>query len=352
MAGAMARRASRAAGGLALLALAVAALVLGPSDERENSGARLSATALDGSFDHSNSRDGQPLLTVAGLAPGGSAGGEVTLRNTGTLAARFALSADDVTDLPGRNGGLLSQRLRLAVTEVTRADAPAPVYDGGFAAMASRDIGVFAPGQSRSFRFVASLPDGGVPAGPAEGDNAFQGARASARYVWDAVEHVEPPPAERPPPVDAPPVAPPPAVPPPAVPPAAAPQSVEDASPPPRARRQDSRRPRVRLRVPHLQRLFATGRLRLRLHSRERATVRTRGWLRAGHSRLRLPRSRVRIRPGRATPLRLRVPARHRRAMRRALIRGREPTLRIAVVVTGRGGNRTVVRRTLRVRAG
>jgi hypothetical protein len=38
--------------------------------------------------------------------------------------------------------------------------------------------------------------------------------------------------------------------------------------------------------------------------------------------------------------------------MRRALVRRRGATLRIVVVVADRSGNRTVVRRTLRVRAG
>lgn len=336
----------RAATGLALLTLAAAALLLGPPDDRGEDGARLAATSLDGSFEHVNSRDGQPVFTVAGLGPGGSASGDVTLRNTGTLAARFTLSAADVADVPGPNGGILSQRLLVTVTDVTAPAEPLTVYDGGLAAMTPRDAGVFAPGQSRSFRFVASLPDGGDPAGPAEGDNAFQAAQASVSYVWDAVEHGEP----RPP--DEPSTGQPLPAPPPAQPPLATPPPSEAVAAPHRHRPRDTRRPRVRLRVPRVQRILASGHLRLRLRSRERARAHARGWLRAGRSRLRLPRSHVRVRPGRATLLRVRVPARHRRAMRRALVRRRGATLRIVVVVADRSGNRTVVRRTLRVRAG
>lgn len=337
----------RAATGLALLAFAAAALLLGPLDDRNEGGAQLAATSLDGSFDHVNSRDGQPVFTVGGLGPGGSASGEVTLLNSGTLAARFTLSAANVSDVPGPNGGVLSQRLRVAVTDVTAPAAPLTLYDGGLATMTPRDAGVFAPGQSRTFRFVASLPDGGDPAGPAEGDNAFQAAQASVSYVWDAVEHVDSAPPDEPSTGE-------PAAPAPPQPPLAAPPPSSDgAVAPHRPRPPDTRRPRVRLSVPRLQRIFtAGGRLRLRLRSGERARVHARGSLRAGRARLRLPSSRVRVLPGRATLLRIRVPARHRRAMLRALTRRRGATLRIVITVTDRAGNRTVVRRTLRVRAG
>lgn len=328
----------RAATALALLALAVTALALGPLAEGDEAGARLAATSTDGSFAHSNSRDGQPLFTVAALAPGASAAGDVTLRNTGTLAARFTLSAAGVSDLPGPNGGVLSRRLRLTVADVTDPAQPQTVYDGALATMPPRDVGVFAPGQARSFRFVALLPDAGDAAGPADGDNAFQGSGASVGYVWDAVQHGEQPS----PPADAPPVPQPPVV-------APAP----DAAPAPEGTvRRDTRRPRVRLGVPRVQRVFSRGHLRMRLRSHERARVEARGWLRAGHVRLRLPRSRARIRPGRTLVLRVRVPVRHRRAMRRALVRGRGAKLRVVVTVTDRAGNRSFVRRTLRVRAG
>jgi hypothetical protein len=334
----------RAATGLALLALAAAALVLGPLGDGEKGGAQLTATSLDGSFDHVNSRDGQPVFTVGGLGPGGSASGDVTLRNTGTLAARFTLSAADLSDVPGPNGGVLSQRLRLTVTDVTAAAEPLTLYDGALATMTPRDVGVFAPDQLRTFRFVASLPDGGDPAGSAEGDNVFQAAQASVSYVWDAVEHVEAAPPDEPSMEP---------LPPPAQPPHAAPPPPSgDGTAPHRPRPHDSGRPRVRLRVPRMQRILASGHLRLRLRTSERARVQARGWLRAGRARLRLPRSRVQVRPGRTTLLRVRVPARHRRAMVRALTRGRGATLRIVVTVADRSGNRTVVRRTLRVRAG
>jgi hypothetical protein len=195
-----ARIARRAATGLSLVALALVAVALGSSGGGDETGARLAATSVDGSFSHSNSRDGQPVFMVAGLGPGGSVSGDVTLRNTGTLAGRFTLSAVDVADFPGPNGGTLSQRLRLTVADVTASAQPLTLYDGALAAMAPRDVGVFAPGQARSFQFIASLPDGGSPAGPTQGDNAFQGAQASVGYVWDAVAHGEQPPAPDAPP--------------------------------------------------------------------------------------------------------------------------------------------------------
>ena len=336
------RAATRAVVGLALLALGVAALVLGPARDGAATGPQLELTSSGDVFTHSNSRDGQPVFTVAGLGPGGSTGGEVTLRNTGTLAGRFTLSAVEVTDVPGPGGGILSQRLRLAVTDVTAPIQPLAIYDGGLAAMTPRDLGVFAPGEARSFDFVASLPDGGDPGGPGAGDNAFQGAQASVAYVWHAHEEVvgeEPAPADPPPPATH-------ANPPPSQPATDQPPAAD------RSRPRDGRPPRIRVHVPRIQRIYARGRLRIRLRSDKRATVVARGRLRAGHRRMRLPRSRMRLRAGQTALLRVRVPARHRGAMRRSLIRGHGATLRIVLTVTDRSGNRTVVKRTLRVRAG
>jgi spore coat-associated protein N len=338
------RAATRAVVGLVLLALGSAALLHGPARDGAVAGPQLELTSSGDVFTQSNSRDGQPVFTVAGLGPGGSTGGEVTLSNTGTLAGRFTLSAAEVTDVPGAGGGILSQRLRLTVTDVTATTQPLAVYEGGLAAMSPRDLGVFAPGEARSFELVASLPDGGDPTGPAAGDNAFQGAQASVTYVWDAHEEVA---DEEPPPVDEPAPPGPPSDPPPSEPATDRPPAAEQSPRP-----GDRQPPRVRVDVPRIQRIYAGGLLRIRLHSDERATAVVRGWLRADGRRLRLPRSRMRLRAGQTRLLRVRVPARHREAMRRALIAGRGAALRIVITVTDRSGNRTVVKRTLHVRAG
>lgn len=316
---------------LGLVAAAVATVVLAPVADRGAGGARLTATATDGSFTQSNSRDGLPLFSASGIAPGDSVGGTVTLTNTGTLAGRFTLSATDVTDVAGSGGGLLSERLQASIEDVTAPSAPVAVYAGALGAMAPRDLGVFSPGESRTFELVATLPDGGAPPDAESGDNAFQDAQASVRYVWTAVEEE--------------PTAPPPASPPPASPPPAT--APEDDAPDGR----DSRAPRLRMRVPRVQRVFRTRRLAVRVRCGERCRIRAGGWLRAGRGRrLRLPPSRARARARDARLVRIRVPLRHRRVLRSALVRDRTVTIRIVVKASDRTGNVTVLRRMLRAR--
>jgi len=68
---------------LVLLVLAgLAAVALAQVDDAP--AARLTASAASGSFEVTNSRDGQPIFAATGIAPGGSAHGAVTIENTGS----------------------------------------------------------------------------------------------------------------------------------------------------------------------------------------------------------------------------------------------------------------------------
>src|SRR5215208_6147880 len=71
------------------------------------------ASAATGSLSIANSRDGGAILSAAGLAPGRSTSGEVTIQNTGTVTGGFSLASSGLSEGPGRGGGLLSQRVKL-----------------------------------------------------------------------------------------------------------------------------------------------------------------------------------------------------------------------------------------------
>jgi hypothetical protein len=143
------------------------------------------ASAATGSLSIANSREGGAILSATGLAPGRSTSGEVTIRNSGTVTGGFSLALSGITEAPGPGGGLLSKRAQLVVADVM---APRTVYAGPFSGLGSRDLGPIAPGEARTYRFTATLPDSGAPPSALGGDNAYQGASVRGAYVWTAIE--------------------------------------------------------------------------------------------------------------------------------------------------------------------
>jgi spore coat-associated protein N len=138
-----------------------------------------------GTFQITNSRDGQAIFQAQGLSPGRSVSGTVQLSNTGTIAGDLGLEQLDVVDQPGMNGGLLSTAVQLDVQDITGGNL-IPVFAGKLASLQTRTLGSIAPGQAHTYRFTASLPDGGTPPSPTGGDNAYAGSALSVRYSWKA----------------------------------------------------------------------------------------------------------------------------------------------------------------------
>jgi hypothetical protein len=132
-----------------------------------------------------NSRDGQAIFQAQGLAPGRSVTGTVQLSNAGSLAGDLGLEQLDVQDQPGTNGGRLSDAVHLDVDDVTGGSS-VPVYAGQLGSLQSRALGNIAPGEARTYRFTASLPDSGAPPTPTGGDNAYAGSALTVRYSWKA----------------------------------------------------------------------------------------------------------------------------------------------------------------------
>jgi hemolysin type calcium-binding protein len=148
------------------------------------SGLRVSA---DGSMSISNSKEGAAIFTLANLGPGDSGQGEVTIANTGTLPGTLALASFDRSDAPGTYGGALSERLTLRVEELSSGAASA-VYDGQLGAMPELQLGSLGTGESRTYRFVVTMLDGGAPSSPYVDDNVYQRASASLGYEWTLTE--------------------------------------------------------------------------------------------------------------------------------------------------------------------
>ena len=138
-----------------------------------------------GTFQITNSRDGQAIFQAQGLAPGRSVTGTVQVANPGALAGDLGLRQLDVVDQPGANGGLLSNAVHLDVQDITGGNL-VPVFAGQLASLQSSALGAIAPGEARTYRFTASLPDGGAPPTPTSGDNSYAGSALTVRYSWHA----------------------------------------------------------------------------------------------------------------------------------------------------------------------
>jgi spore coat-associated protein N len=165
-------RATLAAGATASLALALNAPAARPE-------ARLQLA--DGTLSQSNPLGGAAILSAHDMRPGDVATGSVTIANTGSVAGDFSLSSFDVTDVPGRRGGLLSGVLSATVRDVTDPAAPRQVYAGPLGSMPVRQLGALAPGERRTYSFAVALP-----AAVSRLDDV-QGASVSVGYRWRAV---------------------------------------------------------------------------------------------------------------------------------------------------------------------
>ena len=147
----------------------------------------------DGDLDLQNSLGNAPVLSASGLGPGDSATGQVTVTNLGTGSGAFSLKRQTLTDSPGPGGGNLSERLQLAVDDVTNPLSPTTVYTGALGAMPEKALGTMGPGQVRIYRFNASFPEGG------SADNAYAGAATSVGYKWTVASDSTPEPPVTPP---------------------------------------------------------------------------------------------------------------------------------------------------------
>ena len=285
----------------------ILALVLPGSDDpvppqESAKGARAAAISTSGSLSRPKSRDGMPVFTASNVGPGALVEGAVTIANTGRSTGYFSLSQKDLTDIPGPNGGALSQALRLEIRDVTKPSKTVAVYTGPFAGMGVRGLGFIAQGSDRDYQFTAMLPDPGGPATSISGDTALRGSSASAHFVWSALEG-EPP--SRP------------------------------AKPP-----KDRLPPRLRVSIPRVQPLVTRPFLDTKARCTEACTLTVTGTARV----------RRRLRAGRLTRVRVRIPRPALRSLRSRLLAGRPVAVKLTFTALDGARNRFVVKRIVRLK--
>lgn len=168
--------------------LAAAGITVGSGAGFTSKSANPANTFSAGVLSQANSVDGA-ILTASKMKPGESASGTVKITNDGDIAGTFSLSQVDVVDTAGANGGKLSSKLDLKIEDVTNAASPVTVYDGKVAGLTTaKDLGAYAAGSSKTYKFTVSFPDGGTPSSTTTGDNAYKGSSLSVGYQWDSVQ--------------------------------------------------------------------------------------------------------------------------------------------------------------------
>ena len=162
---------------LVLVAAAFTVALIDPRGSRAQP--RVAAEAAPGALSIANSAEGQAILNTAGLRPGATVNGTVTIGNAGQASGRFTVRPSALSDTPGPAGGALSQRLQLQLADVTDPAHPRVLFTGTPAALASIDLGDLAAGASRTYALTATLPSGAD-------DNRYQGAGLSLGLEWIA----------------------------------------------------------------------------------------------------------------------------------------------------------------------
>ena len=191
------RRAIATAGVLAALAVGAATLQAAIGWQQAAAAPEAQA-AVAGSMSLADSEGEGAIFTLANLGPGDTGQGEVTITNDGTAPGTLSLASTGLGDSPGRFGGMLSQRLLLRIDEVGPGTG-SEVYSGGLATMPELRLGAVEPGESRTYRFLVTMLDGGPPASPFAGDNVFQRATTGIGYAWTLTETEAGDPAPAPP---------------------------------------------------------------------------------------------------------------------------------------------------------
>ena len=311
----LAPRAAYAASAVVLSVVAVA-LATGGGDGDDGPDPSVEVTALGGSV-REGSGEGRTIFEVSGLVPGGTADGTVQVTNSGSGSGLFWLSGADFADAPGPGGGRLSDRLQLAVLDVSSPRVPTLVYTGGLEQMRSRPLGFVGPGESRTYTVGATFLPGGDPAS----DGPYEGSATRISLVWHAIPGSPPEATARPP-----------------------------VKPARRKAAEDLRPPRLALDVPPTQTVLGTGRILVRARCSEPCRVGASGRIRGARSVPLAASPRRAARRGRPVTLRLVLPPAARRDVRRALTNGESARIRVTIEGSDRAGNRARLTRRIWLR--
>jgi len=175
-----------------------AAIVVGAARPAHHLGG-LTLADSNGAIVHSNSNANGFIFQADHAVPGGSTSGTVTLTNQDAIDGDFVLTESNLMDTAvGPGGGSLAHQLSLKIEDVTNPSSPIVLYpvqnpdpnaptDDKLSDIGTLHVATIPAGQSRTFRFTAALPDGGLPSAPSlatSGDNAFEGGAMSVEFDW------------------------------------------------------------------------------------------------------------------------------------------------------------------------
>jgi hypothetical protein len=161
---------------VALLLLAIAGGAAARPHEAE-----LGRLTADGPVTLASNKPGVALLHADAFKPGDSVSGTLSLTNDGDGPGELELGATGLRDVPGAHGGLLSHVLRLRVEDLGGGRPP---LEAALDRASTFALGSLRGGETRSYRVTATFPDGGLPLGPAAGDNLQQGSSVQVALQW------------------------------------------------------------------------------------------------------------------------------------------------------------------------
>jgi hypothetical protein len=184
---------ARAAAVLTLSVAGTAAALSGgrsePVPPRSAEHGGLTFAAGRGALELDSSHPGTAIFGGSSLAPGGSVSGDLSLTAASAFPADVTLSLSDLVEDLGPSGAHLSSVLRLKVVEEPSAGGARVEYDGLLRDLGSRALQTYAAGETRTYRFTATLPD-------TTAASAVQGTSATAAFLWSAQEAVGPTPPD------------------------------------------------------------------------------------------------------------------------------------------------------------
>jgi spore coat-associated protein N len=163
-----------------LFALLLAAMMAVGSGANFNStSANTGNVVTAGNLKHTNTG---ALLNVSKIKPGETKSqGSVTIQNTGDIDGVFTLAKTVQADSTAP-ANPFAGKLRVKIVDTSDGYV---VYDGVLGSMPASDARTIAPGDTRTFTFDVTFPDGGTGGA----DNAYKGASVTVDYNWEAVNN-------------------------------------------------------------------------------------------------------------------------------------------------------------------
>ncbi len=155
-------------GALALVSLALGSAIF--SGASFTSKSANSASLAAASIQLSSSAPNQAIVAASGMKPGASRQGTITIGNKGTAPGTVALKASGLT------GTALAAVIDLTIADTT-AGGSTQKWSGKLGSFSSVDLGSFAAGASRDYRFTLSWPS-------ASNEASLQGATTSLTFQW------------------------------------------------------------------------------------------------------------------------------------------------------------------------